>query len=53
MRKCTAELSLPFAINSPKFVKFEVKQQNLFKLLPNRINLVTEINAGLLKGKTF
>lgn len=53
LRKCVGELAFPIGTNSPKFFKFEAKQQNLFKLLPGRINLVTEVNAGFIAGKTY
>ena len=53
MRRCTAEIAFPFQDNSPNFIKFEAKQNNLFKLVPGKINLVTEVNSGLLIGKTY
>lgn len=52
-RRFTAELAVPIDDNSPNFIKLEVKQQNLFKILPGRINLVTELNAGCIAGQTF
>ena len=53
VKRHSCEVALPLSPNSPAFVKMELKHQNLFRLLPGRINLVTEYNCGLLKGKTY
>ncbi len=53
LRKVAAEIALPLDASAPQFIKFEAKQQNLFRLIPGKVNLVTEINGGVVVGKTY
>jgi hypothetical protein len=54
IRKLQCELALPITKTSPLFAKIELKQQNLFRIVPSRINLVTDYSLGLMKGsKTY
>lgn len=53
VRNCSGELAFALKPRDPAFLKFEVKQQNLFELLPGKINLVTELSGGLILGRTY
>lgn len=53
VRNCSGELAFALKPQDPAFLKFEVKQQNLFELLPGKINLVTELSGGLIFGRTY